>query len=798
MKTLKNIYSLIERLEKKDGFLLNEITIKDKWQKESNKWQGKLDAETFEYLCSLDPTTNPNKVGRYANWILAKYNPNADFDTLKVCLEWYADGIKRGIINRLGISNDINAYKSYDEFISAMNGIMHSGDSGMSNSEYNNRQKLEGQFDILGSNSMFDIIACKTFAAERYFGSGTGWCTVANENYFNSYMKHGQLYIIYPKNGNEELKMQFHFESNSFADKDDNVYKEPFGCIKRTIQDENIQNELFELCQGIFPQHKGKFMSFEEAVNFVKQQLANGENPKNVFDNVGYFSEGFTIVDLKDKCNFINTESELLSDQWFDSVDNFREGFAKVKLNGKRNYINTEGNIISDQWFDDVSDFENGLGEVKLNDKYNLINKDGKLISNQWFDSVMYIEHKYWCVRIGNKYYDFVYNDGLYDLDGNKINNIIGENKMRQRVRLTESSLRRMIKESIRQVLNEGPIPNQVNHSTQMQGAVNNGTQNEWANDYLAEKNTYYGYIAKIAKENNTSYTNVISNLQKKVTYYLNNGYFGNNKEVTSTIQLFTELLSYMHGAYESALSRVVKGMQNEASPLQRLKDYIVYPKSNSYGVQQRVNDKSGNEFAIQQGNGQWMSDLQSELQQLLKWNFLHGKKTVAATELFIKFLEVEKRTMFKWFSKNESKIITSMKQALIGVTMLASGLGMLGIGNTNNGNNTMQQPTNNIEMTQQAPQQQTVQQGVNVSFQINQSTLSQEDIQQLQSLPQGNYKIVIHNTQNSSGKDASYDGELAQQRANQIAKYLKGSQVRYSRGSNVNGSSASAEIIPM
>lgn len=362
-------------------------------------------------------------------------------------------------------------------------------------------------------------------------------------------------------------------------------------------------------------------------------------------------------------------------------------------------------------------------------------------------------------------------------------------------IRLKESDLHRMIKESIIRVLNESPVPNQINHSSQMQGAVNNGTQNAWANDYLAEKNTYYGYIAKIAKENNTSYTETISNLQKKVNYYLNNGYFGNNKEVITTIQLFTELLSYMHGAYESALSRVVKGMKNEASPMQRLKDMIVYKNSNKYGVQQRVNDKSGNQYAVQQGNGQWMNDLQSELQQLLKWNFLHGKKTVEATQLFIKFLEVEKRVLFRWFDKNQSNIINTMKQLLMGVTVLASVAGMAGDMSNNNTNNIPQQNTNNVEMTQQTQQRQSI----NVAFQINQSTLSPEYIKQLQSIPaNSNVTIIVHNTQNSSGKDASYENQLAQNRANEIAKHLKGANVQFKRGSNVMGSNATAEIMIM
>ena len=393
MKTLKNIYSLIERLENRDGFLLNEITIKDKWEKESNKWSGKLDAETFEYLCELDPTTNPNKVGRYANWILAKYNPNADFDRLKVCLEWYADGIKRGVINRLGINNDINVYKSYDEFIAAMNEVMRSDDSTMSNSEYNNRQKLEGQFDILGSNSMFDIIACKTFAAERYFGSGTEWCTVANERYFNSYMKDGQLYIIYPKNGNEELKLQFHFESESFADKNDNVYYEPYECIVYTIKDEKIQSELIELCKKIFTEYQSKFMSFDEALKHLPEFLEKGYSLNDIFNEVGNFKEDVAIVELQGKFNFINKKREIVFNTWFDDAYSFFNGVALVYLSEYGwNLIDRNGKPIFKQWYDSINSFGNGFDfyQVQLNGRYNLISKDDEYLSPRWFKEIRF------------------------------------------------------------------------------------------------------------------------------------------------------------------------------------------------------------------------------------------------------------------------------------------------------------------------------------------------------------------------------------------------------------------------
>lgn len=70
--------------------------------------------------------------------------------------------------------------------------------------------------------------------------------------------------------------------------------------------------------------------------------------------------ELFTRVKLDDKYNFINTEGQLVSNQWFDGVQIFHEGFAIVELDGKWNFINTEGQVLSQEWFDGAWTFYGG------------------------------------------------------------------------------------------------------------------------------------------------------------------------------------------------------------------------------------------------------------------------------------------------------------------------------------------------------------------------------------------------------------------------------------------------------
>ena len=64
------------------------------------------------------------------------------------------------------------------------------------------------------------------------------------------------------------------------------------------------------------------------------------------FDFAYSFYEGFAIVKLNDKENYINTEGKPLSEQWYDNVYYFYEGFAKVILNNKWQKIDTEGKIV--------------------------------------------------------------------------------------------------------------------------------------------------------------------------------------------------------------------------------------------------------------------------------------------------------------------------------------------------------------------------------------------------------------------------------------------------------------------
>ena len=143
----------------------------------------------------------------------------------------------------------------------------------------------------------------------------------------------------------------------------------------------------------------------------VQPMLDNGVSPKDIFEFVGHFNDGYAKVKLNNKWNFVDTNGKLISNTWFDRVDIFYDGYARVNLYGKCNLIDKNGKCISDTWFDWVDDFEDGYTTVKSGNKWNFVDTNGKLISNTWFDMVDNFYNGYAKVQLNDKW-NFVDTNG--------------------------------------------------------------------------------------------------------------------------------------------------------------------------------------------------------------------------------------------------------------------------------------------------------------------------------------------------------------------------------------------------
>ena len=277
---------------------------------------------------------------------------------------------------------------------------------------------------VFDAPSDYEIVRIDSFEQAEKYGDYVSWCVTHDEDMFDSYTSDGinQFYFC----------LKYGFESVD-EQPGDGCPLDEYGlsmiavsvnengmlntCTCRWNHDNGGDDSIMDAKQvsqvigmNFFEVFKPN-NKWNEILANVKQRLANGEEPTYVFDYVGDFSEGFAVVGLNGKYNFVNQEGELLSDQWFGSAHDFRDGFATVLLNRKCNFINQEGRLLSDQWFDSVYDFNNGFAVVELNEKYNVINQEGKIISSQWFDNASNFVNGFAVAELNHKF-NFINQEG--------------------------------------------------------------------------------------------------------------------------------------------------------------------------------------------------------------------------------------------------------------------------------------------------------------------------------------------------------------------------------------------------
>lgn len=324
-----------------------------------------IEGYALKTLFMSDPTFKETNrglfVGKYGVWIGNMYiNGNiklGDIPELKAALITYNK-------NKSQLPS-INDCKSLSELISWVKDL--SDNFKPIRKQSNAKKNLEKVYE----DNEWIVYVPHSHAAARRGGEGTKWCTASeNDYYYNCYSKQGPLYINIRKS--DGAKFQFHFESNQLMDAND----------KPVILNEiGLSDCIVNFYAKIDPKFKLRFE----------------------FDWIGDFKDGFAVVNINDKLNFINTDGRILSQQWFDGVYNFSDKIAKVYLNGKYNFINTDGQILSQQWLDSAWNFSDGFARVQLNGNLNIINTDGQFLSKEWFDNVWYFSEGFAKVELNDK-----------------------------------------------------------------------------------------------------------------------------------------------------------------------------------------------------------------------------------------------------------------------------------------------------------------------------------------------------------------------------------------------------------
>ena len=285
----------------------------------------------------------------------------------------------------------------------------------------------------------YDVVEVPDFQTANFYGnkscSVSKLCYTQNEHTWNEYTKNGinKVYVCL-RHGWESIPEEVG-EGNPYDEYGTSmifVFIDPEGNITTSNCRWNHRTEgeyngsvdhaftKTTLCETIgkrfdetFKPHSTEYLMKKGYVPFdiIQKLLDDGKKPEEIFNYCDDFCEGFAVVQLNGKYNYINANNQLISDTWFDYGGYFRKGFACVELYGKYNFINANGQIISDTWFDDCYAFYNGFAYVRLNSKWNFINTDGQIISNTWFDGCGSFKNGFARVELNNKY-NFINTNG--------------------------------------------------------------------------------------------------------------------------------------------------------------------------------------------------------------------------------------------------------------------------------------------------------------------------------------------------------------------------------------------------
>ena len=208
----------------------------------AKKYYPNISQEDFDIVIALDPTfrKEQDKLGTYGKWLLRLFTKKALDDESKVReLLVDFDANKNNLKDR-----DIMKYTSIDDLENMLN-------DENSYKELSRRQSLrqvqkkvhktdvEQDAQKVFENNNWIVYVPKTYEASCKLGRGTSWCTATteNNNYYKQYTRKGKLYININKKDPSE-KYQFHFETRSYMDSDD----EPIDIIDFFVENADLFN----------------------------------------------------------------------------------------------------------------------------------------------------------------------------------------------------------------------------------------------------------------------------------------------------------------------------------------------------------------------------------------------------------------------------------------------------------------------------------------------------------------------------------------------------------------------------
>ena len=332
-----------------------------------------IDIEGLKQLLLSDPTIVSNDrgtfIGKYATWIgnlFAKglIKPGDSWE-LKKALSIYGQN-KQNLL-------PIEKYTSLDALLSD---TMKFAQVAKKESSAH-KEALEKVYE----DNEWVVYIPHTYRASRQIGQGTHWCTASsNPSYYKSYTQDGDLYVNIRKS--DGAKFQIHFESSQSMDADD----EPVALGEIGIS-EGLKKFYLQRASllSFLKIYYADYYGFSDGLAVVELNDKCGYIDKTgreviplIYDNAYSFSNGLAVVALNGKYGFIDETGREVIPCKYDGARTFSEGFARVLLKNKYGYIDTTGKEVIPFKYDFAYNFFEGFARVVLNDKYGFIDKTGR------------------------------------------------------------------------------------------------------------------------------------------------------------------------------------------------------------------------------------------------------------------------------------------------------------------------------------------------------------------------------------------------------------------------------------
>ena len=300
--------------------------------------------QIIDYIIKKLETMDPTAHKEYVPWLAKMYiNQNntpalllhlEDMDaSAYAALEKFHKLKQRKMIQPP--NNDINRYKTFNEFETAMDKAAD---------PFDKKEELsKGEGKIVYEDPTVKVIKPANEDAACYYGQGTRWCTAATKgkNYFSHYHDDGPLYILFPKKPNYAgEKYQFHFESNQFKDPND---------------DDVDLSIMFKRFPGFFQWIKDTDPDASDYLIFVPDEAIN-KITKVVAEKVKEYTYD-TIM------------------EWETEDEGFRDWQAELAK--EKGYVDADGDV---DW-DRVNEDDTLTNYAEYNDDARILLKDAALFS---------------------------------------------------------------------------------------------------------------------------------------------------------------------------------------------------------------------------------------------------------------------------------------------------------------------------------------------------------------------------------------------------------------------------------